>query len=70
MSKNVGSGARTIQLNTSYSHDLFDEYTRRQYVAKAPDRNPFGTDESPAKFDDFDALLKVWLPDQDSSRLR
>src|SRR5437868_3051096 len=54
---------RTIsrQLNSNGSHDLFDEYTRRQYVAKAPDRNPFGTDESPAKFNDFDALLKVRL---------
>ncbi|KAI1636564.1 hypothetical protein F4809DRAFT_377493 [Biscogniauxia mediterranea] len=39
--------------------DLFDEYTRRQYVAKAPERNPFGTDETPAKFDDFDPLLKI-----------
>ncbi|KAI0453661.1 hypothetical protein F5B21DRAFT_478796 [Xylaria acuta] len=39
--------------------DLFDEYTRRQYVAKAPNRNPFGTGESPAKFDDFDAVLKI-----------
>lgn len=44
---------------TNYSHDLFDEYTRRQYVAKAPDRNPFGTSVSPAKFNDFDPLLKV-----------
>ncbi|KAI1328293.1 hypothetical protein F5Y16DRAFT_369343 [Xylariaceae sp. FL0255] len=39
--------------------DLFDKYARRQYVAKAPDRNPFGTDEAPAKFDDFDALVKI-----------
>ncbi|KAI1107698.1 hypothetical protein F4804DRAFT_296856 [Jackrogersella minutella] len=39
--------------------DLFDEYTRRQYVAKAPDRNPFGTEEVPAKFDDFDAFTKI-----------
>ncbi|KAI1476148.1 hypothetical protein F4774DRAFT_259325 [Daldinia eschscholtzii] len=39
--------------------DLFDEYTRRQYVAKAPDRNPFGTAETPAKFDDFDAFTKI-----------
>ncbi|KAI2472203.1 hypothetical protein F4781DRAFT_33112 [Annulohypoxylon bovei var. microspora] len=39
--------------------DLFDEYTRRQYVAKAPDRNPFGIAETPAKFDDFDALAKI-----------
>ncbi|KAI1206424.1 uncharacterized protein F4807DRAFT_453393 [Annulohypoxylon truncatum] len=39
--------------------DLFDEYTRRQYVAKAPDRNPFGTAETPAKFDDFDVFTKL-----------
>ncbi|KAI1467422.1 uncharacterized protein F4812DRAFT_429429 [Daldinia caldariorum] len=39
--------------------DLFDEYTRRQYIAKAPDRNPFGTADTPAKFDDFDALTKI-----------
>ncbi|KAI0387274.1 hypothetical protein F5Y04DRAFT_239823 [Hypomontagnella monticulosa] len=39
--------------------DLFDEYTRRQYVAKASDRNPFGTAEIPAKFDDFDAIAKI-----------
>lgn len=39
--------------------DLFDEYTRRQYVAKASERNPFGTDETPARFDDFDALTKI-----------
>jgi hypothetical protein len=41
------------------SPDLFDEYTRRQYVAKAPERNPFGTAEAPAKFHDFDAFTKV-----------
>lgn len=39
--------------------DLFDEYTRRQYVAKAPDRNPFGPDEQPARFQDFDITTKV-----------
>ncbi|XXG98721.1 hypothetical protein Hte_005050 [Hypoxylon texense] len=39
--------------------DLFDEYTRRQYVAKAPDRNPFGAAEAPAKFDDFDIFTKI-----------
>ncbi|KAL7628228.1 hypothetical protein AAE478_002427 [Parahypoxylon ruwenzoriense] len=39
--------------------DLFDEYTRRQYVAKALDRNPFGTAETPAKFDDFDVFTKI-----------
>ncbi|ORY62290.1 uncharacterized protein BCR38DRAFT_410722 [Pseudomassariella vexata] len=39
--------------------DLFDEYTRRQYVAKKPDHNPFGTDEEPARFHDFDVFTKI-----------
>jgi hypothetical protein len=28
-------------------------------VAKAPQRNPFGTEEEPAKFAEFDAFTKV-----------
>jgi len=43
----------------SKSPDLFDEYARRQYLAKAPHRNPFGIEEEPAKFIDFDAYTKV-----------
>ncbi|KAK6067597.1 PHD-finger domain-containing protein [Seiridium cupressi] len=39
--------------------ELFDEYTRRQYVAKKPSHNPFGTDEAPAKFHDFDIFTKL-----------
>ncbi|KAF2002858.1 hypothetical protein P154DRAFT_392315, partial [Amniculicola lignicola CBS 123094] len=39
--------------------EIFDEYTRRQFVAKAPKRNPFGTDEIPNKFDDFDVFTKI-----------
>jgi hypothetical protein len=39
--------------------DIFDEYTRRQFVAKAPNRNPFGTEEEPNRFDDFDVYTKI-----------
>ncbi|KAB8291123.1 hypothetical protein EYC80_009811 [Monilinia laxa] len=39
--------------------EIFDEYTRRQYVSKAPERNPFGTEEEPAKFAEFDAFTKI-----------
>jgi len=28
-------------------------------VAKAPTRNPFGTDETPLKFDTFDVYTKI-----------
>jgi hypothetical protein len=41
------------------SPEIFDEYTRRQYMAKAPQRNPFGTEEEPAKFMDFDSFTKA-----------
>ncbi|KAJ9668561.1 hypothetical protein H2201_001203 [Coniosporium apollinis] len=39
--------------------EIFDEYTRRQYVAKAPQRNPFGTEETPNRFADFDIFTKI-----------
>ncbi|CZR60907.1 related to nasopharyngeal carcinoma susceptibility protein LZ16 [Phialocephala subalpina] len=39
--------------------EIFDEYTRRQYVAKAPERNPFGIEEEPNKFNDFDIFTKI-----------
>lgn len=48
-----------LHLLTSHSHDLFDEYTRRQYISKAPDLNPFSTDEAPIRFVDFDIFTKV-----------
>ncbi|KAJ5333212.1 Cat eye syndrome critical region protein [Penicillium brevicompactum] len=38
----------------------FDEYTRRQYNAKAPNKpNPFGYDEEPNKFLEFDVFTKI-----------
>lgn len=41
------------------SPDIFDEYTRRQYLAKAPQRNPFGDEEEPKRFVDFDVFQKI-----------
>ncbi|KAF4556926.1 Hypothetical protein D9617_1g088080 [Elsinoe fawcettii] len=38
---------------------LFDEYTRRQFVAKAPQRNPYGEEEEPKKFAEFDIFTKL-----------
>ena len=49
---------RSITL-TQRSPEIFDEYTRRQFVAKAPQRNPYGDEEEPAKFDDFDVFTKI-----------
>lgn len=44
---------------TSLRPEIFDEYTRRQFVAKAPARNPYGTEEEPKKFADFDTFQKI-----------
>lgn len=42
------------------SNDIFDEYARRQYQSKVPHKpNPFGMEESPAKFAEFDIFTKV-----------
>ena len=38
---------------------MFDGYLRKQYLDKASDRNPFGTDEDPSSFDSFDVFTKV-----------
>lgn len=50
-----------LSMLTDDSPEIFDEYTRRQYMAKAPQRNPFGTEEEPAKFMDFDTFTKASL---------
>ncbi|KAI9761604.1 MAG: hypothetical protein M1835_008148 [Candelina submexicana] len=46
-------------LTQSNSPEIFDEYTRRQYKAKAPSRNPFGEEEVPNRFADFDVFTKI-----------
>lgn len=52
------------RLLTLTSLEIFDEYARRQYVAKAPQRNPFGVDEEPKKFNDMDTFTKVRILQQ------
>ncbi|KAI5299610.1 hypothetical protein KEM56_003099 [Ascosphaera pollenicola] len=37
----------------------FDEYTRRQYLAKAPSRNPFGDDAEAFKFNELGVVTKI-----------
>lgn len=44
---------------SAYSLDIFDEYARRQYLAKASERNPFGEEEEPLKFSEFDVFTKL-----------
>ncbi|KAK3394539.1 hypothetical protein B0H63DRAFT_49218 [Podospora didyma] len=56
----IGLGfLKFLSSHRGLTHELFDEYTRRQFVSKAPDRNPFGTGETPARFADFDVFTKI-----------
>ncbi|KAB8236289.1 hypothetical protein ETB97_011525 [Aspergillus alliaceus] len=49
-----------VSSHRGLTFDNFDEYTRRQYNAKAPHLpNPFGYDEVPNRFSDFDIFLKL-----------
>ncbi|KAK3299096.1 uncharacterized protein B0H64DRAFT_90984 [Chaetomium fimeti] len=55
-------GLRLLKFLSSHrglTHELFDEYTRRQFLSKAPEKNPFGSAEVPAKFADFDVFTKI-----------
>lgn len=49
-----------LELIVHCRFDNFDEYTRRQYNAKAPHvANPFGEEEEPLKFMNFDVFQKL-----------
>ncbi|GAD95670.1 PHD finger domain protein [Paecilomyces variotii No. 5] len=49
-----------VSSHRGLTRDNFDEYTRRQYNAKAPHlTNPFGYEEEPNKFNDFDVFMKL-----------
>ncbi|KAL4744469.1 hypothetical protein BDW72DRAFT_88260 [Aspergillus terricola var. indicus] len=49
-----------VSSHRGLTFDNFDEYTRRQYNTKAPHiPNPFGYDEVPNRFLDFDVFLKL-----------
>ncbi|KAL8950123.1 MAG: hypothetical protein Q9222_003823 [Ikaeria aurantiellina] len=50
---------KCVSSHRGLTPEIFDEYTRRQYVAKAPERNPFGNDDAPKRFNDFNVFTKL-----------
>ncbi|KAL8650275.1 MAG: hypothetical protein Q9226_005210 [Calogaya cf. arnoldii] len=50
---------KCVSSHRGLTPEIVDEYTRRQYVAKAPEQNPFGTEEAPNKFNNFDIFTKL-----------
>ncbi|KAK4192633.1 reticulocyte-binding protein 2 a [Podospora australis] len=56
----IGLGLlKFLSSHRGLTHELFDEYTRRQYLSKAPEKNPFGSADIPARFADFDIFTKI-----------
>ncbi|EGE08548.1 PHD finger domain-containing protein [Trichophyton equinum CBS 127.97] len=69
-----------VSSHRGLNYDNFEEYTRRQYLAKAPLRNPFGDDETPLKFHQLDIFQRIrvlqqlsawtlWNPDRFRERM-
>ncbi|KAH7326762.1 hypothetical protein B0I35DRAFT_457928 [Stachybotrys elegans] len=47
-----------------HSHAILDDQMRKQYLLHAPDRNPFGDEETPVRFSDLDVLAKIRILQQ------
>ncbi|PGG97530.1 hypothetical protein GX51_07282 [Blastomyces parvus] len=69
-----------VSSHRGLTSENFEEYTRRQYLAKAPSRNPFGDAEEPIKFNDLDIFQRIrilqqlsvwtfWNPDRMRERM-
>jgi hypothetical protein len=43
--------------------DNLDEFTRKQYLRRKPDANPFGDEEIPTSWVELDVFAKVCLSD-------
>ncbi|KAI9814456.1 MAG: hypothetical protein M1827_003312 [Pycnora praestabilis] len=50
---------KVVSSHRGLTPEIFDEYTRRQYEAKAPSRSPFGNEDVPKSFADFDIFTKL-----------
>ncbi|KAK4128321.1 hypothetical protein N657DRAFT_685882 [Parathielavia appendiculata] len=58
--QDIGLGLlKFLSSHRGLTHELFDEYTRRQFLSKAPEKNPFGTQETPVGFAHFDIFTKI-----------
>ncbi|KND90407.1 hypothetical protein TOPH_04962 [Tolypocladium ophioglossoides CBS 100239] len=50
---------KLVSSHRGLTHDIFDDQMRKQYLTKAPDSNPFGDDDDPHKFAEFDVFAKI-----------
>ncbi|KAL2684936.1 hypothetical protein Neosp_006029 [[Neocosmospora] mangrovei] len=50
---------KLVSSHRGLTHEILDDQTRKQFLTKSPGYNPFGDDETPIKFNDFDIFTKI-----------
>ncbi|KAJ4203729.1 hypothetical protein NW767_005220 [Fusarium falciforme] len=50
---------KLVSSHRGLTHEILDDQTRKQFLSKSPGYNPFGDDETPIKFNDFDIFTKI-----------
>ncbi|KAM0293100.1 hypothetical protein ACHAPQ_006520 [Fusarium lateritium] len=55
---------KLVSSHRGLTHDIFDDQARKQFVNKSPNYNPFGSGETPLKFNDFDVFTKIRVMQQ------
>ncbi|KAF4445070.1 hypothetical protein F53441_10994 [Fusarium austroafricanum] len=49
---------KLVSSHRGLTHDIFDDQARKQFLNRSPNYNPFGSGETPLKFNDFDIFTK------------
>ncbi|KAF5655991.1 nasopharyngeal carcinoma susceptibility-like protein [Fusarium sp. NRRL 25303] len=55
---------KLVSSHRGLTHEIFDDQARKQFTKKSPNYNPFGSDETPLKFNDFDIFTKIKVMQQ------
>ncbi|UNI15282.1 hypothetical protein JDV02_001825 [Purpureocillium takamizusanense] len=50
---------KLVSSHRGLTHDIFNDQMRKQYLTKSPNNNPFGDDDTPQYFADFDVFTKI-----------
>ncbi|PTB64064.1 hypothetical protein BBK36DRAFT_1178106 [Trichoderma citrinoviride] len=55
---------KLVSSQRGLTHASFDDQARKQYLLKSPDTNPFGDDDAPKAFAEFDVFSKIRVMQQ------
>ncbi|CCT61935.1 related to nasopharyngeal carcinoma susceptibility protein LZ16 [Fusarium fujikuroi] len=55
---------KLVSSHRGLTHEIFDDQARKQFTKKSPNYNPFGSGETPLKFNDFDIFTKIKVMQQ------